>query len=92
MSERREFWIYQTVRITGVQRSVRNLPPMPSEIDWYDDIIPVVEIREGEIVLSRKQLMQVFARAYCTEENKHKVLDPEIAYAMLDELFGKRSE
>lgn len=48
-----------------------------------------VELSIG-VYLTREVLRETFARAYCAEENSHKVLDTEICLAMEKELFGEQ--
>lgn len=50
------------------------------------------EVLPGEITINREELIGVFARAYCTPGNTHKILDSEIGLAMVAELFGPLPE
>lgn len=48
----------------------------------------VVELKPGERVISREELMQAFGQAYCSKENAHKVLDSEVGIEQARILFG----
>ena len=46
----------------------------------------LVELREGERILSKEDLASAFAQAYCKKENSHKELDSSILISMVKTL------
>ncbi len=45
---------------------------------------------EKAILLTRTEVLQAFGLAYTTDENAHKVLDSEVAIALVKILFGDK--
>jgi hypothetical protein len=55
---------------------------------------PILEDPSGPLYIrvTQEELLQAFGRAYCAQENSHKLVDFDLGSALCDELFGKTPE
>ena len=49
-------------------------------------------IKEGEIIVTREQVIHAFAQAFCEPGNTHKEMDTVLGMAMVRILFGEVKE
>lgn len=43
-------------------------------------------IKDAAITMTREELLGAIARGWCSEENKHKTMDQDLALAIFDEV------
>ena len=80
------------VRCTVFDRKGSQL--FPSETTVYGNSLSgacLSEIHPGELIISRKELIEAFAQAYCTPINKNKELDSHIGMAIVNKLFPEEA-
>lgn len=86
--QRREFWIhYNDERVVSFAYTSKEDADGSCSRGNKPEI-HTTELREGEIVISREQLLQAFGQAYCSDENAHKELDARVGIELARILFG----
>jgi len=79
MNERIKELLYESRIYDGSSSMTQSIVTCPISLEQFAELL----VRE---CVNREELLGAIARGWCSEKNKHKTMDPDLAIAIFDEV------